>query len=136
MLGFDIELSEDVPTYLEVKEECAYCLGKGTYDAGIIVETCTQCDGKGYIKVTKKITKKENNVLNTLINAALEDEKVQQTLIEKVKKVINDISFTPDEVGRIKTAVVKKIILAIKDKLENKLEEEDLELDEGDLFGN
>ena len=131
MLGFDIELSEDVPTYLEVKEECAHCLGEGTCDDGIMIETCPQCYGEGYIKVTKKITKRRNDMLNNLINTALEDEKVQQILMEKIKKVINDISFTQDEIGRIKTAVVEKTISTV----ENKLEEVKL-FDEGDLFGN
>ena len=76
-------------------------------------------------------------MLNNLINVALEDEKVQQILVEKIKKVINDMSFTQDEINRIKTIIIEKTILEIKDKLEDKPDwDEGIELDEGDLFGN
>ena len=64
-------------------------------------------------------------MLNDLINTALEDERVQQGLVDKIKKVINDISFTQEEKRRIKTAIVETTISLVKNKLENKLDDED-----------
>ena len=58
-------------------------------------------------------------MLNNLINIALEDKKSQQTLIEKIRKVIDEVSFTQDDKRSIKDAIVRKTISTVENKLED-----------------
>ena len=64
-------------------------------------------------------------MLDNLVDIVLKDEKIQQTLIEKIKKVVNEVHFTQEDAKRIKYAIVQKTISLIEDDLDITEEEDE-----------